>query len=156
MLQKVIVAAAIACAASFASAANPQVEFDTTAGIIKIELFPEAAPKTVEVKLTKMHGGKPWMTSFDNRFVQAAARAIELGFRERPVFNREGGSIPVVSTFSEELGVAPLTETTALYRRIRADARLQLTTDDRRPTTADSPGDEGRRSAKSSCGCCRP
>jgi acetylornithine deacetylase/succinyl-diaminopimelate desuccinylase-like protein len=52
-----------------------------------------------------MHGGKPWMTSFDNKFVQAAARAIELGFRERPVFNREGGSIPVVSTFSEELGL---------------------------------------------------
>ena len=52
-----------------------------------------------------MHGGKPWMTSFDNKYVQAAARAIELGFRERPVFNREGGSIPVVSTFQEELGV---------------------------------------------------
>src|SRR5215203_6205518 len=65
----------------------------------------KAAPKTVEVKLTKMHGGKPWMTSFDNKYVQAAARAIELGFRERPVFNREGGSIPVVSTFSEELGL---------------------------------------------------
>jgi acetylornithine deacetylase/succinyl-diaminopimelate desuccinylase-like protein len=65
----------------------------------------KTAPKTVEVKLTKMHGGKPWMTSFDNKYVQAAARAIELGFRERPVFNREGGSIPVVSTFSEELGL---------------------------------------------------
>ena len=37
--------------------------------------------------------------------VQSAARAIELGFRERPVFNREGGSIPVVSTFSEVLGL---------------------------------------------------
>src|SRR5215204_4408940 len=65
----------------------------------------KVAPKTVELKLTKMHGGKPWMTSFDNKYVQAAARAIELGFRERPVFNREGGSIPVVSTFSEELGL---------------------------------------------------
>jgi len=65
----------------------------------------DTAPNTVEVKLTKMHGGKPWMTSFDNKYVQAAARAIELGFRERPVFNREGGSIPVVSTFSEELGL---------------------------------------------------
>ena len=65
----------------------------------------KVAPKTVELKLTKMHGGKPWMTSFDNKYVQAAARAIEMGFRERPVFNREGGSIPVVSTFSEELGL---------------------------------------------------
>ena len=30
-----------------AAAANPQVEFDTTAGKIKVELFPDAAPKTV-------------------------------------------------------------------------------------------------------------
>jgi acetylornithine deacetylase/succinyl-diaminopimelate desuccinylase-like protein len=65
----------------------------------------KTAPKTVEVKLTRMHGGKPWMTSFDNPFVQAAARAIEKGFGKRPVFNREGGSIPVVSTFQEVLGL---------------------------------------------------
>src|SRR5207247_9730677 len=29
------------------------------------------APKTVEVKVTRMHGGDPWMTSYDNPFVQA-------------------------------------------------------------------------------------
>jgi acetylornithine deacetylase/succinyl-diaminopimelate desuccinylase-like protein len=63
------------------------------------------APKTVEVTLTRMHGGKPWMADFDNPFVQAAGRAIERGFGKTPVFNREGGSIPVVSTFQQELGV---------------------------------------------------
>jgi acetylornithine deacetylase/succinyl-diaminopimelate desuccinylase-like protein len=63
------------------------------------------APKTVELTVTRMHGGKPWMTSFDNRFVQAAGRAIEKGFGRKPIFTREGGSIPVVSTFQEELGV---------------------------------------------------
>ena len=52
-----------------------------------------------------MHGGKPWMTEFDNRFVQAAGRAIEKGFGKAPVFNREGGSIPVVATFQEILGL---------------------------------------------------
>ena len=65
----------------------------------------KVTPKTVEMTITRMHGGKPWMTAFDNRFVQAAGRAIEAGFGQRPVFNREGGSIPVVSTFQEELGV---------------------------------------------------
>jgi acetylornithine deacetylase/succinyl-diaminopimelate desuccinylase-like protein len=65
----------------------------------------ELAPKTVEVKVTRMHGGKPWMTSYDNVYVQAAARAIERGFGQKPVLTREGGSIPVVSTFQEELGV---------------------------------------------------
>jgi acetylornithine deacetylase/succinyl-diaminopimelate desuccinylase-like protein len=63
------------------------------------------APKTVEVTVTRMHGGKPWMASLDNRFVQAAARAIEKGFGKTPVFNREGGSIPVVATFQEILGL---------------------------------------------------
>jgi acetylornithine deacetylase/succinyl-diaminopimelate desuccinylase-like protein len=65
----------------------------------------KVAPKTVEVKVTRMHGGKPWMTAFDNPFVQAAGRAIEQGFGQKPVFNREGGSIPVVATFQEELGL---------------------------------------------------
>jgi acetylornithine deacetylase/succinyl-diaminopimelate desuccinylase-like protein len=63
------------------------------------------APRTVDVKVTRMHGGKPWMTSYDNPYVQAAGRAIEKGFGQKPVFTREGGSIPVVSTFQEELGL---------------------------------------------------
>ena len=62
-------------------------------------------PKSVELKLTRMHGGKPWLTEYDNPFVQAAGRAIEKGFGKTPVFCREGGSIPVVSTFQEEFGV---------------------------------------------------
>jgi acetylornithine deacetylase/succinyl-diaminopimelate desuccinylase-like protein len=62
-------------------------------------------PKTVELKVTRMQRGKPWMTSLDNPFMQAAGRAIEQGFGRKPVFTREGGSIPVVSTFQEELGL---------------------------------------------------
>jgi acetylornithine deacetylase/succinyl-diaminopimelate desuccinylase-like protein len=65
----------------------------------------KVAPKTMELKLTRMHGGKPWITGFDNAFVQAAGRAIEQGFGQKPVFTREGGSIPVVATFQEELGL---------------------------------------------------
>jgi acetylornithine deacetylase/succinyl-diaminopimelate desuccinylase-like protein len=65
----------------------------------------KVTPKTVELKITRMQGGKPWMTSFDNTYVQAAGRAIEKGFGRSPIFTREGGSIPVVSTFQEELGL---------------------------------------------------
>jgi len=65
----------------------------------------KVAPRTVELKITRMQGGKPWMTSFDNLYVQAAGRAIEKGFGRSPIFTREGGSIPVVSTFQEELGL---------------------------------------------------
>jgi acetylornithine deacetylase/succinyl-diaminopimelate desuccinylase-like protein len=63
------------------------------------------APKTVAVTVTRLHGGKPWITDVDNPYVRAAGRAIEQGFGKAPVFCREGGSIPVVSTFQQELGV---------------------------------------------------
>jgi acetylornithine deacetylase/succinyl-diaminopimelate desuccinylase-like protein len=65
----------------------------------------KVTPKTVELTITRFQTGRAWMTEFDNRFVQAAARAVERGFGRTPVFNREGGSIPVVSTFQEELNV---------------------------------------------------
>ncbi|MPZ17220.1 MAG: dipeptidase [Luteitalea sp.] len=63
------------------------------------------APKTADVAVTRMQGGKPWMCDPHNEFMEAAARAIEQGFGRAPVLVREGGSIPVVSTFQEELGL---------------------------------------------------
>jgi acetylornithine deacetylase/succinyl-diaminopimelate desuccinylase-like protein len=63
----------------------------------------KVTPKSVTLTVTRMHGGKPWMTELDSVYVQAAARAIEQGFNRSPVYTREGGSIPVVSTFQSEL-----------------------------------------------------
>ena len=37
--------------------------------------------------------------------MQAAGRAIERGFGRKPVFTREGGSIPVIASFEERLGL---------------------------------------------------
>ncbi len=63
------------------------------------------APPTVKVKVTAMHGGKPWVAPLDHPALKAASTAVERGFGKRPVFQREGGSIPIVSTFEELLGV---------------------------------------------------
>ncbi|MGB7217944.1 MAG: dipeptidase [Vicinamibacterales bacterium] len=82
----------------------PDQDPNTIAGLFEAYVR-KIAPKTVELKVTRMHGGKPWMASYDNVFIQAAGRAIEKGFGKKPVFVREGGSIPVVSTFQEELGL---------------------------------------------------
>ena len=76
-----------------------------TIGRLFEEYVKKVTPKTVEWTLTRMHGGMPWMADFDNPFLRAAGRAIEKGFGKAPVFNREGGSIPVVATFQQELGV---------------------------------------------------
>ena len=46
MIRRLVLIAAAAFALP-ALAANPQVEFDTTAGKIRVELYPDAAPKTV-------------------------------------------------------------------------------------------------------------
>ena len=82
----------------------PDQDPDKVAGLCE-DYLRKVTPKTVELNITRMHGGRPWMTDFDNPFVQAAGRAIERGFGRRPVFNREGGSIPVVATFQEVLGL---------------------------------------------------
>jgi peptidyl-prolyl cis-trans isomerase A (cyclophilin A) len=51
MMRRLLLIAAAAMAAALAvpalGAANPQVEFDTTAGKIRVELFPDSAPATV-------------------------------------------------------------------------------------------------------------
>ncbi|HSQ81033.1 MAG TPA: peptidylprolyl isomerase [Casimicrobiaceae bacterium] len=50
MFRRMLIAASLALgvAAMPAFAANPEVELDTTAGVIKLELYPKAAPRTVE------------------------------------------------------------------------------------------------------------
>ena len=63
-------------------------------------------PPSVELELTRMHGGKPWLASIDHPAIRAASRAFEKGFGASPVFTREGGTIPVVTTLAETLGLS--------------------------------------------------
>jgi acetylornithine deacetylase/succinyl-diaminopimelate desuccinylase-like protein len=63
------------------------------------------APKTVSVSLQDMHGGEPVITPLDSPGVQAAIAALEKGFGKKPLFQREGGSIPIVVQFKELLGL---------------------------------------------------
>ena len=51
-----LLAAGLAFGATQARAANPQVDLETSAGKIRIELYPDAAPKTVENFLTYVKG----------------------------------------------------------------------------------------------------
>ncbi len=80
----------------------PNQDPDKIAALFE-EYVKKVAPRSVELTVTRMHGGKPWMTELDNAYVQAAARAIEIGFSRSPVYTREGGSIPVVATFQSVL-----------------------------------------------------
>jgi acetylornithine deacetylase/succinyl-diaminopimelate desuccinylase-like protein len=55
------------------------------------------------------HSGAPAaLVGVDSPGVHAAVRAIEAGFGTKPVFMREGGSIPVVGLLKTQLGVETL------------------------------------------------
>ena len=63
------------------------------------------APKAVEITVRELHGGDPWIAPTDHPALEAAGRAMQRAFGRRPVFVREGGSIPIIPAFERELGV---------------------------------------------------
>ncbi|HEX4148393.1 MAG TPA: dipeptidase [Pirellulales bacterium] len=65
-------------------------------------------PPGIRLELTSYHAAPGVVVSLKSPYMAAAARAIEAGFGHQPVFIREGGSIPVVSTFHDKLGVDTL------------------------------------------------
>lgn len=79
---------------------------EVTAGL-KAKLD-ELCPPGIEMELIDLHGSRGVLVPLDSPWVEAAAWAIEHGFGRRPVFTREGGSIPIVTTFHETLKVDTL------------------------------------------------
>ncbi len=63
------------------------------------------APKTVQVTVRDLHGGEAAITPIDSPGVQAAIAALEKGFGKKPLYQREGGSIPIVTQFKQLLGL---------------------------------------------------
>ncbi len=60
-------------------------------------------PEGVELELRVHHGAEPVRVPTQSTYMKAAHRAVERGFGRAPVYMREGGSIPVVSTFKKKL-----------------------------------------------------
>lgn len=68
------------------------------------EYVESLAPETVEVTVTEHHGGHPAITDLSFYGLQAAAQAFKEIYDKEPLFTREGGSIPIVADFENELG----------------------------------------------------
>ncbi|QCQ20955.1 dipeptidase [Desulfoglaeba alkanexedens] len=62
-------------------------------------------PSGIRVDVKELHGAEPVLIARDLKEIQAASRAIQVGFGKTPVFIREGGSIPVINIFKERLGL---------------------------------------------------
>ena len=63
------------------------------------------APPTVRVQVQELHQGKGAIVRRDSVWMQAACKAYAAAFGREPVFERGGGSIPVVATFQDVLGI---------------------------------------------------
>jgi acetylornithine deacetylase/succinyl-diaminopimelate desuccinylase-like protein len=63
------------------------------------------APKSVSVTVRSLHGGDPAITPIDSPGVRAAVESLSLGFGKKPLYQREGGSIPIVVQFKKLLKI---------------------------------------------------
>lgn len=67
--------------------------------------FENIAPPYVKVKVTPHHGGNAYVAPIDSAAYRAAEKALETTFGVKPVPVRSGGSIPIIATFEQVLGI---------------------------------------------------
>ena len=72
------------------------------------DYFTSIAPDSVEVKVESLHGGQAYVCPIDLPAYKAAEKALEKLFNRIPIPVRSGGSIPIISTFEEKLGIKSL------------------------------------------------
>lgn len=65
----------------------------------------QVAPASVKVKVTPKHGGQGYVCPIDLPAYQAAEKACTVAFGKKPLAVRRGGSIPIISTFEQVLGI---------------------------------------------------
>jgi acetylornithine deacetylase/succinyl-diaminopimelate desuccinylase-like protein len=63
----------------------------------------QLTPKTMEVSVKKLSAADSAVVDLTAPAIEAASEAYALGFGRRPVYLREGGSLPVVGLFSKTL-----------------------------------------------------
>lgn len=93
--------------AKISSRIVPDQDHHEIAELIRQHLI-SIAPPQVTVEVDILHGGPAYVCPITLPAYKAAEKAFEESFGKRPVPFRSGGSIPIVSTFEEVLGVKSL------------------------------------------------
>jgi Acetylornithine deacetylase/Succinyl-diaminopimelate desuccinylase and related deacylases len=70
-----------------------------------IDYIERIAPRSIQVKVTPMHGGQGYVCPISLPAYQAAEKGFEKAFGKKPLAVRRGGSIPIISTFEKVLGI---------------------------------------------------
>lgn len=72
---------------------------------IFVDYFESIAPKSVKVKVEYLHGGPSYVCPIDLPAYRAAEKAFQDVYGKEPIPVRSGGSIPIIATFEEVLGI---------------------------------------------------
>jgi peptidyl-prolyl cis-trans isomerase A (cyclophilin A)/peptidyl-prolyl cis-trans isomerase B (cyclophilin B) len=117
MIQRIAAVTAVVVAmvaGAPALAANPQVELDTTLGKIRLELYPDAAPKTVANFLdyvkAKHYDGTQFHRVIDGFMIQGGGFTTD--FRQKPA----KAPIPNEAEMSSKAGILNVRGTIAMAR----------------------------------------
>ena len=70
-----------------------------------VRYFKSIAPKSVKVKVEYLHGGPSYVCPISLPAYRAAEKAYKEVYGREPVPVRSGGSIPIIATFEEILGI---------------------------------------------------
>ena len=85
----------------------PGQQWDTLTDALETHLR-EQLPPGITIEFEREHGANAIVFDTGSKYMAAAKAAISQGFGTEPVFIREGGSIPVVATLKDVLGVETL------------------------------------------------
>jgi acetylornithine deacetylase/succinyl-diaminopimelate desuccinylase-like protein len=76
--------------------------------LIIVRFLRQRCPDSVEMEIIEQQAGKPYLVKPDSRFAKAAQRALNETFQKPVAFIREGGSIPIIQSFRDVLGIDTL------------------------------------------------
>jgi acetylornithine deacetylase/succinyl-diaminopimelate desuccinylase-like protein len=82
----------------------PELDPEEVLGMLKKRVA-ELCPPGVTMTVKDVHGGRGVLVPLDSVYMRAAEQALEQEWGRKPVFEREGGSIPVGALFDSELHV---------------------------------------------------
>ncbi len=82
----------------------PNQQHEQIAELFK-KYFESIAPDCVNVEVTSLHGGPAYVCPIDLPAYKAAEKAYTEVYGKNPVPVRSGGSIPIIATFEEVLGI---------------------------------------------------
>lgn len=90
--------------AKISSRLVPNQDYRVVAKLFE-QYFEQVAPKSVKVKVKTLQGGQGYVCPIQIPEYKAAEKAYNEVFGKNPVPVRSGGSIPIISTFEQVLGI---------------------------------------------------